>query len=64
MTSPSDDTLSDSSAHMSRSVATIDGGTGYILPIPEREYRRFHMLQTKMVQGLVHTAGLNPKAHR
>ena len=62
MTSPSDVTLSDSSAHMS--VATIDGGIGYILPIPEREYRRFNMLQTKMVQGLVHTAGLNPKAHR
>lgn len=44
--------------------ATLDGGVGYLLPVPEKTYRRLLMLQTKLVQGLPHTAGLNPKAFR
>jgi len=44
--------------------ATLDGGLGYLLPIAEKTYRRLHMLQIKLVQGLPHTAGLNPKAFR
>ena len=46
------------------SSATLDGGVGYLLPIPEKTYRRLLMLQIKLVQGLPHTAGLNPKAFR
>ena len=47
-----------------RTPATLDGGLGYLLPIAEKTYRRLHMLQIKLVQGLPHTAGLNPKAFR
>lgn len=45
-------------------VATLDGGIGYILPIPEKVYRRLLMLQMKMNSGLPHWAGLNPKPYR
>ena len=44
--------------------ANVDGGMGFILPVPERMYRRLNMLQTKMTQGFSHPAGLNPKASR
>lgn len=45
-------------------IATLDGGIGCLLPIPEKVYRRLSMLQVKMTQGLRHNAGLNPKAFR
>lgn len=45
-------------------VATLDGGIGYVLPLSEKRYRRLFMLQSKLVQGLAHHAGLNPKAFR
>lgn len=45
-------------------LATLDGAIGCLLPVPEKMFRRLHMLQIKMVQGLPHTAGLNPKAFR
>jgi cleavage and polyadenylation specificity factor subunit 1 len=44
--------------------ATLDGGIGYLLPLPEKVYRRLLMLQTRMSNGLPHVAGLNPKAFR
>ena len=45
-------------------VGTLDGGLGYLLPVPEKVYRRLNMLQLKMNQGLRHGAGLNPKGFR
>ena len=45
-------------------VATLDGSVGYLLPLPETTFRRLKMLQIKLVQGLPHNAGLNPKAFR
>lgn len=45
-------------------LASLDGGIGYILPLPEKTYRRFSMLQSKLVTGLPHAAGLNPKGFR
>ena len=50
--------------HTHTHTATLDGGIGYILPVPEKTYRRLLMLQSKLVQGLSHIAGLNPKAFR
>ncbi|XP_067007220.1 cleavage and polyadenylation specificity factor subunit 1 isoform X2 [Anabrus simplex] len=44
--------------------ATLDGGLGYVLPVPEKTYRRLLMLQNVLVSHLCHTAGLNPKAFR
>ncbi|XP_065913707.1 cleavage and polyadenylation specificity factor subunit 1-like [Dysidea avara] len=44
--------------------ATLDGGLGYVIPLPEKTYRRFSMLQAKLVTGLPHAAGLNPKGFR
>lgn len=44
--------------------ATLDGSLGYLLPLPETTFRRLKMLQIKLVQGLPHNAGLNPKAFR
>ncbi len=46
------------------SLATLDGGIGYILPVAEKVYRRLLMLQTKLSIGLPHIAGLNPKSFR
>ncbi|XP_058806106.1 cleavage and polyadenylation specificity factor subunit 1 isoform X2 [Phymastichus coffea] len=44
--------------------ATLDGSLGYILPVPEKTYRRLLMLQNLLVSHLYHVAGLNPKAFR
>ncbi|GIY05432.1 cleavage and polyadenylation specificity factor subunit 1 [Caerostris extrusa] len=44
--------------------ATLDGSIGYILPVPEKTYRRLLMLQNVLVVSIPHTAGLNPKAYR
>ncbi|KAL1516840.1 hypothetical protein ABEB36_000686 [Hypothenemus hampei] len=44
--------------------ATLDGGLGYIMPVPEKTYRRLLMLQNVMVSHGAHVAGLNPKAFR
>ena len=45
-------------------LGTLDGGLGYVLAVPEKVYRRLSMLQLKLVNGVPHTAGLNPKAFR
>ncbi|XP_015609072.1 cleavage and polyadenylation specificity factor subunit 1 [Cephus cinctus] len=44
--------------------ATLDGSLGYVLPVPEKTYRRLLMLQNVLVTHICHTAGLNPKAYR
>ncbi|KAK6623006.1 hypothetical protein RUM43_008858 [Polyplax serrata] len=44
--------------------ATLDGAIGYLLPIPEKTYRRLQMLQNILVYHIPHLAGLNPKAFR
>ncbi|XP_020283303.1 cleavage and polyadenylation specificity factor subunit 1 [Pseudomyrmex gracilis] len=44
--------------------ASLDGGLGYILPVPEKTYRRLLMLQNVLVTHICHIAGLNPKAYR
>lgn len=44
--------------------ATLDGGLGYVLPVPEKTYRRLLMLQNVLVNHIQHTGGLNPKAFR
>ncbi|XP_069698510.1 cleavage and polyadenylation specificity factor subunit 1 [Periplaneta americana] len=44
--------------------ATLDGGLGYVLPVPEKTYRRLLMLQNVLINHIPHTAGLNPKAFR
>ncbi|CAG8638902.1 15184_t:CDS:10, partial [Funneliformis caledonium] len=43
---------------------TLDGSINIITPIPERMYKRLQLLHSKMVTGLQHIAGLNPKAFR
>ncbi|CAG2060766.1 unnamed protein product, partial [Timema podura] len=45
-------------------LATLDGGLGYMLPVPEKTYRRLLMLQNVLVNHIAHTAGLNPKSFR
>ncbi|XP_012228183.1 cleavage and polyadenylation specificity factor subunit 1 isoform X1 [Linepithema humile] len=44
--------------------ASLDGSLGYILPVPEKTYRRLLMLQNVLVTHICHVAGLNPKAYR
>lgn len=45
-------------------IATLDGSLGYILPVPEKTYRRLLMLQNVLVTHICHIAGLNPKSYR
>lgn len=45
-------------------VATLDGSLGYILPVPEKTYRRLLMLQNVLVSHIYHISGLNPKAFK
>ncbi|XP_041783632.1 cleavage and polyadenylation specificity factor subunit 1 [Anopheles merus] len=44
--------------------ATLDGGIGFVLPLPEKTYRRLFMLQNVLLTHSPHTCGLNPKAYR
>lgn len=44
--------------------ATLDGGVGYVLPLPEKTYRRLFMLQNVLMTHSPHLCGLNPKAFR
>lgn len=44
--------------------ATLDGALGYLLPVPEKTYRRLLMLQNVLITHIPHNAGLNPKAFR
>ncbi|XP_058460280.1 cleavage and polyadenylation specificity factor subunit 1 [Malaya genurostris] len=44
--------------------ATLDGGVGFVLPLPEKTYRRLFMLQNVLLTHSPHLCGLNPKAFR
>lgn len=44
--------------------ATLDGGLGYCLPLPEKTYRRLLMLQNVLLIHSEHLCGLNPKSFR
>lgn len=44
--------------------ATLTGGLGYILPLPEKTYRRLFMLQNVLMLHIEHLGGLNPKQYR
>lgn len=44
--------------------ATLDGGFGFVLPLPEKTYRRLFMLQNVLLTHNAHLAGLNPKSFR
>lgn len=44
--------------------ATLDGAIGYLLPMPEKTYRRLLMLQNILINYIPHIAGLNPKEYR
>lgn len=43
---------------------TLDGSIGFLLPIPEKTYRRLLMLQNLLITYLAHTASLNPRSYR
>ncbi|KAI8038594.1 hypothetical protein M5D96_008502 [Drosophila gunungcola] len=43
---------------------TLDGALGYCLPLPEKVYRRFLMLQNVLLSYQDHLCGLNPKEYR
>lgn len=44
--------------------STLDGGFGFVLPLPEKTYRRLFMLQNVLLTHSAHLAGLNPKSYR
>lgn len=44
--------------------STLDGGFGFVLPLPEKTYRRLFMLQNVLLTHSAHLAGLNPKSFR
>ncbi|KAG0331722.1 Cleavage and polyadenylation specificity factor subunit 1 [Podila humilis] len=43
---------------------TLDGGLCMITPIPEKTSKRLALLTSQIVNGVQHTAGLNPRAYR
>lgn len=43
---------------------TLDGSLGFLLPLPEKTYRRLLMVQNVLTTHVQHHAGLNPKAYR
>ena len=45
-------------------LGTLDGGIGFVLPVPEKTFRRLHMVQNMLIHCMPHYAGLNPKAFR
>lgn len=45
-------------------LATLDGGLGFVLPLPEKTYRRLFMLQNVLLTQSAHLCGLNPKSYR
>lgn len=44
--------------------ATLDGGFGFVVPLPEKSYRRLFMLQNVLLTHSAHIGGLNPKSYR
>ena len=44
--------------------ASADGALGYVVPVEEGAFRRLGFLATKMVVGMPHVGGLNPRSFR
>ncbi|XP_055589529.1 cleavage and polyadenylation specificity factor subunit 1 [Uranotaenia lowii] len=44
--------------------ATLDGGFGFVQPLPEKTYRRLFTLQNVLMTHSPHLCGLNPKSWR
>ena len=44
--------------------ASLQGSLGFFSPVDEVTFRRLSFLATKMVTGVPHLAGLNPRSHR
>ncbi|KAI9577692.1 hypothetical protein GQX74_010883 [Glossina fuscipes] len=49
---------------MNSTSSISDGGMGYCVPLPEKVYRRFLMLQNVLITYQEHLCGLNPKEFR
>ena len=45
-------------------VALLNGEIGYIVPLPEKTFKRLQDVQNEMVNRMDHVAGLNPRAFR
>lgn len=43
---------------------TLQGGVGFVSPLEEAAFRRLSFLGVKMVTGVQHAAGLNPRSFR
>jgi len=41
-----------------------DGSLGFMIPIPERMYKRLQLLNSRLHQAIPHPAGLNPRGFR
>jgi len=44
--------------------ASLDGSLGYVLPLPEKTFRRLQMMQNILQKHIPHLASLNPRAYR
>lgn len=44
--------------------ATMTGQLAMVTTIPEAAYRRLNIVQSQIINGEEHTAGLNPRAYR
>ncbi|TPX40593.1 hypothetical protein SeMB42_g03452 [Synchytrium endobioticum] len=42
----------------------LDGGLGMLVPVPDKLFKRMYALWSKLVNGLQHAAGLNPRGFR
>ncbi|TPX33999.1 2-dehydropantoate 2-reductase [Synchytrium microbalum] len=43
---------------------TLDGGLGMMVPVSDKQFKRMYALWSKLVNGLQHVAGLNPRGYR
>ncbi len=43
---------------------TLSGSFGHVTPLPEKVFRRLHMLEHVLSANLPHYGGLNPKSSR
>ncbi|RKP05219.1 CPSF A subunit region-domain-containing protein [Thamnocephalis sphaerospora] len=44
--------------------ALANGALGMLTPVPDKAYKRMQLLGARLVNGLQHVAGLNPRAYR
>ena len=50
--------------HSLNELASSDGSLSYVSPVSEKLYRRLYSLYSRMVTGLQHVGGLNPRGFR